>query len=95
MLAGAEKYGLSWCEVNLKADIIEELVDIWNYLNLMELRIKNRIDLAPDFSMTQRSWVVKMRRLVLEALESTDTLCPEFEGPTSAEWVKQREVVEE
>lgn len=90
MVAGSEKYGFSWAEVDLRTDIEEELDDVMNYLVLMFLRLDSTT--KDNISGTRNMYLLKLLstyvRLAQDALERL----PKFEGPTSAEWVEQQSV---
>lgn len=85
MVAGAEKYGRSWAEVDLKTDLLEELYDSLNYPLMMAVRIFN----ANDEYISLEEWetVCIFRDKVKDLIEYVELFFPDFEGPTSAEYV--------
>lgn len=85
MHEGAAHYGYSWCEVNLKEDLLEEQYDSLNYVLLMMLRITSLGQDIPDYLMKV---FLRLREIFEEAIGLIDKMVPEFEGPTSAEWIE-------
>jgi len=82
MQEGAQHYGYSWCEVNLTADMIEELMDIHNYLILMRLRLDSL-----DYEDSNVLAVISTLEGLAETMMVAAADLPEFDGPTSAEWI--------
>lgn len=89
MIAGTQRYGKSWCEVDLKEDLWEEIMDAHNYLILMRLRLDSlNIDMADetDKALDDIAYNLADIEYILE------TKVPEFEGETSAEWASKHGV---
>lgn len=83
--AGAHKYGEAWTEVDLKTDLWEEVMDSLNYVVLMAHRLKG----ADEYSPFLEVLLGQLTNILTEALDSIKHL-PEFEGPTSKDWVEAR-----
>jgi hypothetical protein len=88
MVAGVEKYGNSWCEVNLKQDLIEELLDVVNYIIMIEFRC---IFTNTEFSHETVRLLSLIRESVEYYISALRTYLDDFEGLTSAEWVEYME----
>lgn len=84
MVAGTERYGHSWCETNLKEDLLEEAADIRNYVILMKLRYDS-LDVDMPLQVQQTLTDILYDVSDIEYIVCRDL--PEFDGPTSAEWV--------
>lgn len=85
MAEGQEQYGKSWAQVNLRADLLEEISDILNYVYLMYIRVYDALGYVPHEMAFKLNLIARLARslnLVAEEL-------PAFAGPTSAEWVKR------
>jgi hypothetical protein len=89
---GVDKYGMSWCEVDLKADLIEELLDGINYCAMGRER-------AAIATADAKGLDVFVLRQTIETLTTAQDVLSQlvedvlgevlsFEGPTSNEWVK-------
>lgn len=89
ILAGQAKYGTSWCEVDLRSDLVEELLDIYNYTILMELRLHEQVKSVIQPSMKQQALLNTIRRIAETLIEDVERDLPEFEGPTSNDWLKE------
>lgn len=83
--AGAHKYAEAWTEVDLKTDLWEEVMDSLNYVVLMAHRLKG----ADEYSPFLEVLLGQLANILTEALDSVVRL-PDFEGPTSKDWVEFR-----
>lgn len=83
--AGAYKYGEAWTEVDLKTDLVEELMDSLNYVVLMAHRLKGADENSPYLDVV----LGQLADILTEALDVARVL-PDFVGPTSKEWVEAR-----
>lgn len=83
LYAGAKKYGLSWNHVDLKTDLKEELEDAANYVAFMIGRLVE----TGLLDLPLNNLLVQIRDQIEEVYALVGTL-PEFEGPTSADWVE-------
>lgn len=94
--AGMLKYGTSWCEVNLKQDLLEEMYDILNYARMILTRYKivsgtegAISEYSDDFVGAKMSAVLTgLVDTITNYILSTQRYVPDFDGPTSNEWVK-------
>lgn len=83
--AGAEKYGLSWNEVDLRQDLLEEVEDSINYITFIAARLADQEILNEDLTE-----IISRLRFHAYATWSLASGLPAFEGPTSNEWVAQQ-----
>lgn len=85
MEEGADKYGASWAVVDLKTDLMEELLDALNYPLLMAVRVHHATG-----GLTLEDWetISLFRDKVKELVAFADSFFPNFDGPTSAEYVE-------
>jgi hypothetical protein len=96
LLAGTQKYKTSWCEVNLKQDLLEELYDILNYARMILTRYKIITGSEGAISEYSDDRVgAKMAAVLTDLVNATtdavlavQRYVPDFDGPTSNEWVK-------
>lgn len=90
ILDGEKRYGESWCEVNLKQDVIEELFDVYNYATLMRARLAEQ---THNLLLTDEvsSLLDQLQAMAVNWIAVIEVGIPQFEGPTSAEWVKNQE----
>ena len=88
MVEGAEKYGKSWAEVDLKTDLLEELYDCLNYPLMMAVRIFKVND--GFISLEEWEHVVLFRNKIADLIRFVENVFPSFEGPTSAEYVDSK-----
>ena len=84
MVTGSRRYGHSWCEVNLKQDFLEEIADAHNYRILMHLRFDSLNLEMPD-KVRQALDDIAVNLADIEYVLAM--WVPDFEGPTSTEWV--------
>jgi len=86
MVEGAEKYGKSWAEVDLKTDLLEELYDCLNYPLMIAVRLHHNDRLSAQ----QWETIALFRDKVKELIAEVESFIPSFEGPTSAEYVDSK-----
>jgi hypothetical protein len=87
--AGAHKYGKSWCEVDLREDLLEELYDVLNYCRMMVVRyraIYNGEDYDDPVANKMGTVLTGLMADTTDHILAIRRFVPEFEGPTSAEW---------
>lgn len=80
---GERRYGNSWCEVDLKEDFMEEMLDAINYLRFMEAR-------ARLSGVNLEEQIANMIGTLLGTIQYAENSLPEFVGPTSNDWVKSK-----
>jgi len=85
MRAGAARYGYSWCAVNLKQDLFEELVDARNYLILMQLRLNS---LGIEIDPVLATDLVDFDEALTYMITALEEDFPDFDGPSSAKWIE-------
>lgn len=84
MIDGAQKYGTSWAEVNLKKDMLEEAYDLMNYALLGIVRIeKSKVPMNTD----DYEALLTIREMAKDIIVQIGFL-PDFEGPSSNEWIE-------
>lgn len=83
LLAGQKHYANSWCEVDLKEDFQEEILDAINYARFMEARAR----LTGVNLETGAANVIG----TLLGLYDYVSRFPDFAGPTSNQWVKNKQ----
>lgn len=86
MVRGTKKYGKSWCEVDLRSDLIEELMDVYNYAELIRLRLKEQVTLVLP-TAEQDKLLTEIKNAARVLTNRIEEVFPEFEGPTSNQWV--------
>lgn len=94
LVAGHDKYGVSWTEVDLKQDALEEAYDLLNYPRMALQRVEELIN-AGQNPFSGREYVrfvaaVERSLDLAQAIIREINEWPDFEGPTSQEWVAQR-----
>lgn len=79
--AGEAKYGTSWCEVDLREDLREEILDSLNYVVMMTIRMAQL-----EYAGRESIFLGVIGQYLLDAYAFLADL-PDFEGPTSKDYV--------
>jgi hypothetical protein len=90
LINGQAKYANSWCEVNLKADLMDELFDCMNYPRMMLCRLSKLHELG----LVDQAEVDRVTVFVAELVARIQALTslvidniPPFEGMTNEEFI--------